>query len=431
MVNKFRGLLYFLFVITILLLSMEGTVYILYKLGPIKLIDKDYLAAISNSIPEQISQEKPMYIPHPYFGYIYTPNNCFFQQTVMKSNSEGFIDEEFPLEKQEGLCIYGLLGGSGAMSWGVEKKADRISYQLEELLNTYATNGKYKKYRVLNMGVGSHLQYQATQIYLYYQDLLDGVIFYNGNNECSHASVLATEDPVPFPEINICTMMQLNSPLKYEISALRNKLSATANFLLSKPYLLQPHFMRFFYNIYFKNKLQTIDKLNENLFQDACSQSDFPQIKGKLDEYRSLFQKVTANRFWYSDLPDFQREMMKKVVPIVYTAPLIDAFAVAKIRNTPFLSVVQPLPVVVNRKPEWGSPRYKLPIYQKYGNQILMEEAKKLEGYGIKTYNLNSVNLFNQMQEDPFIDQTHLKPQANKIVARYLFELIQKEWHGK
>ena len=71
----------------------------------------------------------------------------------MESNSEGFVDNEFPSEKREGICIYGLLGGSAAMSWGcIKGRQDILS--VRNFTNTSAMNDKCKEYRVLNMAIG-------------------------------------------------------------------------------------------------------------------------------------------------------------------------------------------------------------------------------------------------------------------------------------
>ena len=63
------------------------------------------------------------------------------------------------------------------------------------------------------MAIRGHIQYQATQIYLYYRNLLDGVIFYNGNNEGSHATILATELPVQFSKTDSNSLIKIDSPL--------------------------------------------------------------------------------------------------------------------------------------------------------------------------------------------------------------------------
>lgn len=418
----------------ILTISIEGIAYLFYKLGKLRPVDKKDLAAIVNSTPKETFEQKPIYIPHPYFGSVYTPNNHFVQGTpvsyYMESNSEGFVDNEFPSEKREGICIYGLLGGSAAMSWGVHKREDRISYQLETLLNTSAMNDKCKEYRVLNMAIGGHIQYQATQIYLYYQSLLDGVIFYNGNNEGSHATILTTELPVQFSKTDFNSLIKIDSPLKYEISALRQELSITANFLLMNPYLLNSYFVEFLYGVYFKNKLQKIDKINRKLMQSSYKS---PQIKGKeFQELRQLFLKVDPAGYWFffSIIPNFSEAVIRKVIPIVYTQPLINAFAVANVRHIKFLSIIQPMSGAMSRKPGWGEAHYPnpVPVFQKVVNQILIEESKKLETYGIKTYNLNNINLFDQAREDIFTDGTHLTAEGNRIVANYLFKLIKEKW---
>jgi hypothetical protein len=52
-----------------------------------------------------------VYVAHPYFGYLYTLNNTFTQRNpafgnalVMTTNSEGFVDDEFPgaLDRRRG-----------------------------------------------------------------------------------------------------------------------------------------------------------------------------------------------------------------------------------------------------------------------------------------------------------------------------------------
>src|SRR5580700_5614828 len=56
-------------------------------------------APLPNESTRQIAPEKQIYIAHPYFGYLYVPNSTFFQQTWMTSNSQGFIDREFPTRR--------------------------------------------------------------------------------------------------------------------------------------------------------------------------------------------------------------------------------------------------------------------------------------------------------------------------------------------
>lgn len=426
-------LFYVFLMILVVLLGLEGGTFLLYKSGKVNLIHKNRLTDIINSNPKETYQTKPFDIPHPYFGYIYIPNHRFFQGTWMESNSEGFIDKEFP-EKREGLCIFGILGGSAAMSWGVEKREDRISYQLERLLNTHAKNDTCKEYRVLNMGVGAHTLYPAVQIYLYYQNLLDGVIFFAGNNEATHIVVLGTGDyPVQFPHMDVVDLLRMVSPLKNEIFTLRQKLSNTATSLLKNPYLLYSYFVRSLYDVYFNNKLRKVQRLNEKLIQEPRENVILPHIRPhsreKLQDLRSIMKKYKPHEMGEAYFPaDLLEDAMRRVVPFAYTDPLINAFAVAKIRNHYFLNIIQPMLLAMGRKPSWGKPNYHVPMQAKTANKILKEETKKMEAFGIKTFNLNDIKIFEQAEKDIFIDGLHLTPEGNKIVAGYLFELIQKEW---
>lgn len=429
----FFWLFYVFLMILVVVVCLEGGTFLLYKFGKVNLIHKNRLTDIINSTPKETYQTKPFDIPHPYFGYIYIPNHRFFQRTWMESNSEGFIDEEFP-DKREGLCIFGILGGSAAMSWGVEKREDRISYQLERLLNTHARNDTCKEYRVLNMGIGAQTLYPAVQIYLYYQDLLDGVIFIAGNNEATHIVVLGTGDyPVQFPHMDIVGLLTMVSPLKNEIFTLRQKLSDTATFLLKNPYLLYSYFVRSLYDVYFNNKLQKVERLNEKLKQESRDHVILPGIRPhsreKLQDLRRIMKKYKPHEMGEAYFPaDLLEDAMRRVVPLVYTDPLINAFAVSKIRNNYFLNIIQPMLLAMGRNPNWGKPRYRVPMQAKIANKVLNEEAKKMEAFGIKTFNLNEIKIFEEAKQDIFIDGLHLTSEGNKIVARYLFELIQKEW---
>ncbi len=172
-----------------------------------------------------------VYVAHPYFGYLYTPNNTFTQRNpafgnalVMTSNSEGFVDDEFPAGRQADLVVYALMGGSGAMSWGIESPRDRISTVLQTMLNEHATRARTgKRFRVLNMGLGGFTQYQATQVFFYYASRLDGVIFYAGHNEVAHGQIVMRRDPVRFPLADVLAADRSGSPSKYAIFGLRHE----------------------------------------------------------------------------------------------------------------------------------------------------------------------------------------------------------------
>lgn len=432
--RRYFTCLYILIITIISLLGIEITVYLFSKVSRLKLATKSEIVTVAKSELEESKIPTPVNIPHPYFGYIYNPSKHLSQfnyvsntPLYMESNSDGFIDEEFPIKKK-GLFIIGLMGGSGAMSWGVEKN-DHIAYKLEKMLNTYLINDKYREYRVLNMGVGSHILYQTSHIYLYYKNLLDGVIFYGGFNECAHGAMLPNDDPIQFPVINLYASLQNPSPLILEISNAESELDGFAKFLANHPYLIHSPAVRLVFNL----KAKRIKTLHAML-QDEGHQTALPSIKGKFKkELRGLFPWITAASFlqlqsFDYDNPDIPK-VIKKILPLVYTDPVLNAYVVSKTANAHFLSVIQPMMYITGKETNWKAPNFVSYHFQKSCVEKLEDEAKKLEIHGIKTYNLNGINKNAYKKDFFFIDQVHLKKEGTEVVASSLFEIIKKEWH--
>lgn len=416
------------------LAAIEATVYLFSKTGRIKLADRNEIGLMAENKQPESKEPIAVYIPHPYFGYVYTPSSRVSQlngvtnaPVYMQSNSEGFIDEEFPMEKKGGVCVYGLMGGSVAMSWGVEKREDRIAYHLEELLNAHLRSSKCKEYRVLNMGIGSHTLYQATQVYLHYKNLLDGVIFFAGFSECAHGAMLTNNEPVQFPVINVYASLQIPSPIIGQIAVEKREIAKKADFLLRHPYLIHSPSMRFL----FKLRAQSVEKLQARLQDEGHNSPTFPSIKGKYKEkLRGLFPKLTALGFLQSydhDNPDVPK-VIEKVLPFVYTDPVLNAYAVSKTANAHFLSVIAPMMYITGNETDWKALNFASYHFQMICAEKLKDEAKKLEPYGVKTYNLNEINK-NIYRKDFFLDQAHLRTKGTEFVARSLFEIIKKEWH--
>ena len=423
--------IYAVMMLLVLIVSIEILLYLFSKADRIRLASMDEIVSASKMGTQQTKAQIPNYIPHPYFGYVYTPNNTFKEgnyvansNDLMKSNADGFIDEEFPHEKSEGVCVYGILGGSAAMSWGCAKREDRLSYKLEKLLNTHLKTNKCREYRVLNMGIGSHIQYQATQVFLYYNHLLDGVIFYNGFNECAHGAMLSNSEPVQFPVINVYAALATPMPLTVKILEMRRELSRLATFLLNHSYLIHLHSVRFLFNF----KGNKLEKLHNRLQQEGHNTA-LPGFKGQYKEgLRHRFPNVTPESFLHSyekDSSDIPK-LLEEILPLVYTKPTLHAYAAARTTNTSFLSVIQPMIYATGKGQDWKTRRIATYHFQNTCVDKLSEEAKILETYGIKTHNINKENIIGK---ELFWSQVHIKPEGNDIAARYLFELIKKEWH--
>ena len=60
-----------IFSLVIVLMICEGAIFILFKSGKIRLIEDEKLTHLTQ-IPPSISNPKNLvYVPHPYFGYVY------------------------------------------------------------------------------------------------------------------------------------------------------------------------------------------------------------------------------------------------------------------------------------------------------------------------------------------------------------------------
>ncbi len=411
---------------------IEVTIFSLSKLGRLQLIDKRSIMSIAKNTERETGQSVPAYIPHPYFGYVYPPNVRIEQfnyvsniPVIMESNSDGFIDAEFPLDKRKGVCVFGLFGGSAAMGWGVERREDRISYKLERLLNSHLKNDTCREYRVLNLGVGSHILYQSTQIYLYYRAILDGVIYFGGFNECAHGAMLTNNDPLQFPILNLYASLKEPSLLVPEIIERRNRLAREAGFLVKHAYVMRLPSVR----LLLSYRARKIERLRSKL-QDIGHSTVLPGIKGKYKErLRSLFPSLTAVNFLQSyayDNPDVPR-VIERILPLVYTDPVLNAYAVSKTGHAKFMNVIQPMIYILGRDLPYRESNFASYHFQATCVRKLTEEAKKLEVCGLKTFNLNQIAVVSY-KRDFFIDQVHLTREGTQTVANVLFDLIRKEW---
>lgn len=395
-----------------------------------------------------------IYTPHPYFGYLYTPKNRFTQRNpafgnalVMTANSEGFVDDEFPRERQDDVMIYALIGGSGAMSWGIESPRERISAILQARLNEHAARTRAgKRFRVLNMGLGGFIQYQATQVFVYYAALLDGVIFYAGHNEIAHGQILQRPDPLRFPLADVLAAYHADLPSKHEIYALRRELGEVTHGCLAWKRLLTLPSRRGWCGARIGRLLKDIDDANRALTLELTKgPRATPPLADGFRQGLSSWDPAVEFAFFFSRRPAdaaLRRAIMDRVVPLVYTGPLVDAAAVARARNVRFVNVLQPLIAGVDKpysryeRTVIEHPAAKKPghdsdavQYEVTGLEILRREAQALARLDIPTIDLNAKNeVFRRVHEDVFIDPVHLNPLGARLVAERLFTHIRERW---
>lgn len=441
-------------IVIVLLLTcclIEFLSYAVLKLDKITNYDnEDYNEFVAfNNMNE--AQSGP-FTPNPYFGYTYVPDNTFTQINpstnrpfTVTSNSSGFPDKEFPKTKDKNLFVIGLIGGSGAMSWGVDEEADRISNQLETHLNLYATTNNLKiRYRVLNMGIGSYIQYQASSAFIYYHYLLDGVINYTGHNEIAHAHILSSNRPIRFPLFDVTysdRLIKKNSISN--IFELRKKIANTSNHCLSWFNILNLSTLRLYCDYKISNLQKSIDKINYDFQNNG---STYSNIKYPSDPLRDDLPIYSQERIFFSyKMEDeiYKAEIMDKIIKYNYTQSIIDIHAIAKNSNILFLNVIQPMvgatmknlsrfeveEIINHPNAKKFGLDYNAVAYIKYGIKILREQSSYMkEHHNIYTYDLNSSFVFHNIHESTFMDPVHLNKLGANLVSKAIFEELCRVW---
>jgi len=323
------------------------------------------------------------------------------------------------------------------MSWGIEKREERISSQLEKLLNQNGKTDECKSYRVLNLGIGSQHQYQATLIFQFYKYLLDGIIFMGGHNECYQGAMLDSGEPVRFPIMNIHNTIQIPSPVKFEIAHLRKKLRKQAQVISEISFFKISFIAKYIIGRYFTSQTQKLDKLSFKL------ENEGKEVKFELPHFKDVrlqpqFPDFDLEKFLYSDV--FEKSMgydgkniMTQVLKVVYVEPLKDAWHLAKNEGIKFMWAIQPLLGAVDKQ-KTSQEKYFIsrhPMLQKSCHEALSAVSEDLEKYGLKKYDLNRLKLFNSIQGNAFLDYVHLNPAGAKAVAEFIFNQTVNNWSEK
>jgi len=117
--------------------------------------------------------------PHPYLSYYPTPN---YRKGKMLHNSLGYRNDEFPLEKPDGVFRIVALGGSSTYDVRIADNADTFTAQLERLLRE---DYGYQNVQVINAGVPGYNSWEIlVNLEFRVLDLdPDLVIIYEGTND--------------------------------------------------------------------------------------------------------------------------------------------------------------------------------------------------------------------------------------------------------
>ena len=117
--------------------------------------------------------------PHPYLAYYPTPN---YQKGLTSHNSLGYRNDEFSLEKPEGVYRIVALGGSSTYDVSIKDNDKTFTAQLEKLLNE---EYGYENVQVINAGVPGYNSWEILgNLEFRALDLdPDLVIIYEGTND--------------------------------------------------------------------------------------------------------------------------------------------------------------------------------------------------------------------------------------------------------
>jgi lysophospholipase L1-like esterase len=117
--------------------------------------------------------------PHPYLAYYPTPN---YQKGLTSHNSLGYRNDEFSLEKPDGVYRIVALGGSSTYDVSIKDNGQIFTAQLEKLLSE---EYGYTNIQVINAGVPGYNSWEIlANLEFRVLDLdPDLVIIYEGTND--------------------------------------------------------------------------------------------------------------------------------------------------------------------------------------------------------------------------------------------------------
>ena len=393
---------------------------LIVRIFPVK-FPKEYLAEsflteAARTPKDQDFNRMLMYAPHPYFGYTYAPLRGTFHGTLFhRSNSDGFIDHDFPKTRESGICNIGLFGGSGAMSMGLIE-SDRISTHLQELLNQNNSRKKCRSYRVLNFGIGSHTQFQATAIFLYYASILDGAVFYIGHNECHQAGLLRRSQPIQFPFIDVSSSVTVGHEERNKIFQLKSKIASVATFHLAIQPYLSSRLAELTISSYINSLNNSVYSAKSELSRKVTAFTERSYYD--LSKDGGVKYPLSEEEFRESTDTDMQHRAIQKTLPIVFRDPGIHAVAVARRRKISFLAVLQPFPGFTF--PNYASKDRRPSSFHAACRRSFELEFLELRKQGGRTLDLNDSTLGSNKTRSFFLDDVHLNGAGTPIVAKVI-----------
>lgn len=393
-------------------------------------------ALAANSAPS--NKKWPTYMPHPFFGFTYTPDVDFMEATTrIITNADGFTGALPPQEREKGTCVYGIFGDSVAMGWGVAPER-RHPVLLEQLLNAQATTSECRQFKVINFAIGSYITQQATRVFLQYSGVLDGAIFISGNNDLSRSTCAKSgTDPIVFPQPTFWerALSFVNSNHTREINHLSRRLVRVSHWAQEAWLFKNLYSVRALLNGFVSRTEGQIGEIQKmaNAELRGKELTQIPRFRLDYLDLREEFKDISEDAFHYSDEAqprELRPLLFKNLLPVFYGRPMEDVAILAQAKKIKVLSIIAPLPGAVKRLAQWGVPVYRMPVFHREGNKAFNALAQRLKGLGMPVFNFNELPFIYKSTHDPFLDGAHLTDEGNQIFAEGIAQLVRSHWLG-
>jgi len=364
----------------------------------------------------RLSERRTSYASiHPYYGYVCAPSatidfglpvpEVYGHGVLIKTDKNGFRNDNVPEAKPAGERWIGLFGGSAAFSILSSSNAATISGYLEEELNGSAGPGD-GRVRVLNLALPGCQQPQQLIIFIRNLSLLDGVVTFDGYNEVTVPAYrnngLIPEDFPYFPYYAALYSESANDD-QVALMWLARRVERMRDGL--------PGFARSLSGWFFA--------MVENALRKRANRAAVEGAEG----FSSLFVSDEVQRG--GDV----KELMRRGA-VRWRESILMMRDIARARDIETLFTLQPIPEMnkpltsmerrfVAEKEEFSKARLE-------GYSMLRDEFEKLRSGGVCCEDLGDV--FAGIDDDIYGDITHFEDKGCRIVAGRIAETIRERW---
>jgi hypothetical protein len=354
----------------------------------------EHNAYVEDLVPEQMTYAD-LLVPHPYLSYVHNPYLRGLSQPI---NRLGLMGHEFPIRKEPGVFVILVTGGSVASQLAGLTVEDNV---LEQELNERYIGGRIRRFLVLNGGAGAWHQPQQFILFALYAQVLDGVVTLDGFNE---RYVLDS----PF--------YQFELPAENYVVAISNQVGDLRAVF---PLWVDGQVLRAQQSRWLRHSrlVYCLGGWIRGWARRAYREG------GAAGWVRPGLQRTVQDFFQWPQ--GWSRREKQLYALEQYKKYIRFMNAIADHAGIRSLFTIQPCPAVGKRlTPE----ERKIVGSLDYGSQYQMmaEKLLALRDEGVPIYSL--LDAFVRHDETIYRDAIHVSPEGNRILARRILELLEREW---